>query len=449
MTRGTGVGFAVVLRVGEFRAVWTADIVSVFGDQVARVGLAWLVFSGTSSALLTALTYALTFVPAVLGGWLLSGVADRYPRRRVLITTDLVRAVLAGVTALPGMPLPSLWVAVGLLTLAGGPFKAAQLALLPQILSGEQYPVGLAARAAASQVAQVIGFAGGGLLVTTVDPRIALGFNAATFVASAVLVRTGVRARPTAAPAAAARPVSHSSDAGTGHRAPIGGLVVLVCLIGLYVVPEGVAAPYAHAVGGVTALGVGVLMAADPLGSAVGAWVTARRRRSPTVALVAALAVAAGVPLMACVWRPGLIVSVVLWAASGAMSTAYLIHAQTLVTDAVPDHRRGRVLGRLATCLYASQGVAILLGGAATGLVGPFRAVALAGGAAAILAATVGWVEHARRRRSAVSRGGPIPLPRGAQRSLLVTRATPSFRSAGTHVRRGARPAPRNPLRTT
>lgn len=447
MTRGTGVGVAAVLLVDEFRALWTADVVSVLGDQVARVGLAWLVFSRTSSALLTALTYALTFVPAVLGGWLLSGLADRYPRRRVLIVTDLVRAVLAGVTALPGMPLPALWVAVGLLTLAGGPFKAAQLALLPQILSGERYPAGLAARAAASQVAQMIGFAGGGLALTAINPRLALGFNAMTFVVSAILVRTGVRARPAPVPAAA-HPVPRQRDTDPG-RGPVAGLVALVGLIGLYIVPEGVAAPYAHVAGGATALGVGVLMAADPLGSVVGAWLTTRLRHLPTFTLVASLAVAAGLPLAACVSRPGLIVSVVLWAASGALSSAYLIHAQTLVTASVPDHRRGRVLGRLATCLSASQGVAILLGGAVTELVGPFRAVALAGGVAAALAAGVGMFGRIHHRRSAATSGSaPFSSPDVGQRSLLATEATSSLGSDGTDVSRGAKSAPRNGLRT-
>src|SRR5947207_11318190 len=67
--RGVGnAGIVDSLRVGEFRSLWSAEGVSILGDQLARVALAILVFERTSSALLTALTYALTFVPAVLGG---------------------------------------------------------------------------------------------------------------------------------------------------------------------------------------------------------------------------------------------------------------------------------------------------------------------------------------------------------------------------------------------
>src|SRR2546427_12519387 len=130
--RSRGPGFGEVLRIGEFRALWAAELLSVLGDQLARVALAILVYQRTSSAALTALTYALTFAPAVLGGALLSGLADRYPRRQVLIATDLIRALLAAAMAIPSLPLPALWVLVGVLSMASGPFKPAHLALLPQ-----------------------------------------------------------------------------------------------------------------------------------------------------------------------------------------------------------------------------------------------------------------------------------------------------------------------------
>lgn len=78
MAKDTKAGFGEVLRVPEFRAMLLAELFSIVGDQLARVALALLVFQRTDSAALTALTYALTFVPSVLGGALLSGLADRY-----------------------------------------------------------------------------------------------------------------------------------------------------------------------------------------------------------------------------------------------------------------------------------------------------------------------------------------------------------------------------------
>jgi hypothetical protein len=52
-----------VLAEPQFRALWVAQLLSVLGDQVARVALAVLVFAETASAGLTALTCALTFLP--------------------------------------------------------------------------------------------------------------------------------------------------------------------------------------------------------------------------------------------------------------------------------------------------------------------------------------------------------------------------------------------------
>jgi MFS family permease len=58
-----------------------------------------LVYDRTRSALLTALTYAITFLPWVLGGIALSGLADRLPRRQVMIASDVARMVLVIVMA--------------------------------------------------------------------------------------------------------------------------------------------------------------------------------------------------------------------------------------------------------------------------------------------------------------------------------------------------------------
>jgi MFS family permease len=64
--------------VAEFRGLWTAQVLSLLGDQLARVALTVLVFDRTESALLTGLVYAVTYLPWLLGGPLLSGLADRY-----------------------------------------------------------------------------------------------------------------------------------------------------------------------------------------------------------------------------------------------------------------------------------------------------------------------------------------------------------------------------------
>src|SRR5262249_58496518 len=92
--------FREIFAVTEFRALWLAQLLSVAGDQLARVAMTVLVFDRTHSALWTALTYAVTFLPWVIGGVALSGLADRLPRRRVMVDCDLARTVLVCLMAL-------------------------------------------------------------------------------------------------------------------------------------------------------------------------------------------------------------------------------------------------------------------------------------------------------------------------------------------------------------
>jgi MFS family permease len=421
--RGRGPGFGEVLGVAEFRALWGAELLSILGDQLAGVALAVLVFQQTSSAALTALTYALTFAPAVLGGALLSGLADRFPRRRVLVTTDLLRAGFAAAMAVPSLPLPALWVLIGLLSMSAAPFKAAQLALLPQILPGERYVVGLALRQMTNQSAQLAGFASGGLLLAAVEPHVALAANAGTFLVSAALILLGVSTRPAAVTTAATTAAQESGPTPSlGGSRQLLAVVIVVCLAGLFVVPEGIAAPYGAALG-VGSIGIGLLMAADPLGSVVGAWFTARVRIPPTRRSVIVLAAGSGIPLVFCAWNPGMVPSIVLWAASGALSTAYVIIAQAVVVRLVPDHRRGRVMGRIAMYLYTSQGLAIVAGGVAAQATGPFRAVAAAGllGIVLVLCVGVWWRPVARSRRD-LATGSERGLDEGAEQSHVAVR---------------------------
>lgn len=387
-------GLSAPLRVREFRYLWAAELASVAGDQLARVALAVLVYARTSSASLTALTYALTFVPAFLGGLLLSGLADRFSRRRVLVVTDVVRALLAAAMAVPGLPLPVLWSLVAVLSAAAAPFKAAQLALLPQVLTDERlYRAGLSLRQVTAQTAQVAGFGGGGVLMTVVEPRLGLLLNAATFVVSAVLVLAGVRERH-----AAPSPAGSAAGPGDDGSAAVWPVFAFAGLIGLYVVPEGIAAPYADGLGAAAA-GVGVLMAADPVGSVLGGWLMPRLRTPPSLRGAVVLAVGAGLPLVGCAFLPGLGVSAVLWAVSGGFSTMLMVRLQELVVRRVPDRRLGGVMGRLSATLYSSQGLAILGGGVVAEAFDAYRAVALSGMAAIVLAAAVGatvWVARSR-----------------------------------------------------
>src|SRR6266700_2167076 len=89
--------FRDVFAVGQFRILWLANVQSRIGDQLARVALSVLVYDRTGSPAWTALTYAMTILPNLIGGALLAGLADRFARRAVMVIADVVRAVLVAV----------------------------------------------------------------------------------------------------------------------------------------------------------------------------------------------------------------------------------------------------------------------------------------------------------------------------------------------------------------
>ena len=65
--------FSDLFAVGEFRALWLAQVLSVIGDQLARVALTLAVYDRTRSALLAAVTFAASVVPTFIGGVALAG----------------------------------------------------------------------------------------------------------------------------------------------------------------------------------------------------------------------------------------------------------------------------------------------------------------------------------------------------------------------------------------
>lgn len=387
------VTFGAVLAIPEYRAVWAAELLSVVGDQLARVALVVLVFARTNSAGWAAATYALTFAPAFLGGIFLGGLGDRYPRRAVMVASDLVRALLVALVAIPGMPLGVLCVLVAAVTLIDRPFKAAQQALLAQVFSNDRtkFTVGQGLRSITGQLAQVGAFAVGGVLAAAISPAVCLLVDAGTFLVSAAVVWRGVVPRPAAAPGNALSSLAaFVAVAGLVWRDPVLRVsFALGCLLGLYIAPEALAAPYAAGLGA-GAGAVGLLLASDPLGSVIGGYIWVRwvpeSIRDQAVGMVGVLA---GLPLVLCLFRPGLVPSLIVFGATGMAATACVIQISTVVTLHVADAQRAHVSGWLSAVLLTTQGLGALVAGVLADWIGPFAAVAVAGVAGTIAAVPV------------------------------------------------------------
>jgi MFS family permease len=395
--------FGEVFAVGEFRALWLAQILSTAGDQLARVALTLFVFDRTGSPLLAAVTYVASLIPLALGGVTLSGLADRLPRREVMICCDLGCAALVASMALPGMPIAVLIGLLYLLTLVSAPFNSARAALYRDILAGDRYVAGVAVTLIAVQFAQVLGFAVGGAVVAFVGVRTALLADAVTFLISAAIIRVWVQARPSARagphPGAAAQPGRLTAVRLAFTDPALRTPMLFGWLVAFYYIPEGVSAPLARSLGG-GAIAVGLILASQAFGASVGAmafsrFVTPARR----VRWMGRLAVAACGILVAFVFHPPLPIALAILTVSGTFD-CYQLAANASFVTAAPARYRSGTFGVAQAGMTLGQGTAMILAGAAAQTHSPSSVIAAGGAIGALCGAAVA-VSHIRTRSSA------------------------------------------------
>jgi MFS family permease len=358
-----------------------AQVQSNIGDQFAQVAIAVLVYHRTGSPFLTALAYALTYLPPILGGPVLAGLADILPRREVMIGCDVFRAATVGLMAIPSMPFWGLCVLLFGTVLAGAPFSSARAALLPDILGVRLLPIGSALGNITHQASQILGFVTGAAVVAGLQPRGTLTIDAATFGVSAVIMWVVLHPRP-APRREEGRRATAWSVTGEGVRLVFGSrtlrtLLMFGWLAGFYIVPEGLAAPYARHLGG-SALTVGLLMGAIPLGTVLGGIVLEQFAPPGQLRAMGWLAMGSCAPLVGCVWDPPLWAVLALWTLAG-MGGAFQLAAAPAFVSAVNAGNRASAFGVAQSGLYAVQGIGILGGGGIAQLVGAPLAVSVAG----------------------------------------------------------------------
>ncbi|HEU5471448.1 MAG TPA: MFS transporter [Actinophytocola sp.] len=391
---------SAVLAVSEFRALWFAEAQSVAGDQLAKVALMIMVYSRTGSAWWAAAVYALTFLPALAGGLGLSQLADRFPRKPLMVTCSLIQAALVGLMAIPNVPIEILCVLVVGVQLVQSPALAAQQAVTREVFTDDAlYLRSQDLRGITTNTLMLVGLAGGGLLVVGIGTSLALAADALTFLIAALVVQRWVHNRP----------VAGKKEDGWFHatrwvfsQRKMRVLLALTWLVGLVVVPEGLAAPLAHEMGASPAA-VGWLLAADPLGFVIGAFVLSHyvgpQHRIRIVGVLATLSVGM---LVGFLLHPNLAFALTLLALAGATG-AYSITVGAAFNTWAPNGLRGGAFGIARTGMRVAQGLGVALGGAVAELTGSaMNTVGLAGVVGLLIAvpATIAWRSVQRGLRS-------------------------------------------------
>jgi MFS family permease len=176
------------LGVRDYRLLWSAQVASELGDWATRLALMLLVYSDTRSAALSAAVVTVSLLPWVGFGQVLTTVVDHFPRRTVMIVSDLGRAVVFAVLVVP-LPVGAVFVGAFLAGLATAPFESARHAVRIEVSDDSTlYGGALTLFTMTGQITTMVGFALGGALVALVGARAAFGLNAASFVASACFV---------------------------------------------------------------------------------------------------------------------------------------------------------------------------------------------------------------------------------------------------------------------
>lgn len=389
----------------SFRFLLLAEGASVLGDQLAKVGVSVLVFELTGSAGLTAVTYAMTLLPDLLAGPLLAPLADRFPRRTVMIVGALAQAVFAATRAVPGLPVAAVAVAVACVTAGQAPFKAAQAVTVRDVLPAERNKSGQVRLTMVREFGQFAGLAGAAGIVAAVGPRPAIAIDAASFAVAAALVYSGVPPRPAppqAAPGAPRRSGLRTIRADGRLRA----LAWLALLGSVTILPDAVIVPLVAEAGAPTWT-VGPLLAADSVGFLIAAQIVDRYCR-PRVQrrLIGPLAVMSLAALVPIVFRPSAAVIGVLLVISG-VGASHLPLLRGEVVELAPDAVTGAVTGWIRAGLRAGQGAGALLGGGlAEWLESPALAVALLAACAAVATAAVAvqWRRYAHGTAEGVIR---------------------------------------------
>ncbi|MEX1171498.1 MAG: MFS transporter [Chloroflexota bacterium] len=179
-----------IFRRRDFSLLWLAQLISTAGSSLTDLAAGIWVYRETGSALAVALTLMATAVPSLVVGLLAGVYVDRHDRKRILMITCLIQSVIVGFIAF-AVEMDSIVGLYALILVNAGVkqfFDPAHDSLIPEMASDEELASANAFLSIAAFGSTAIGFAGAGLLASTVGLTWAFIIDAVSFVICAGLI---------------------------------------------------------------------------------------------------------------------------------------------------------------------------------------------------------------------------------------------------------------------
>lgn len=353
------IGYAELLRGNRgFRLLWLGQVVSQMGDWFDTIAVYTIALKLTGSSRAVALIMVARFLPSVVMGPLSGVVADRFSRRSIMITADLLRAIVVLGFLLVRRP-DQMWLVYVLTVLQlafSAFFEPAKTAAIPSIVSDHELLVANAIASVTWSAMLTLGAAMGGFVAGWFGTSAAFVLDSFSFVVSALLiasVRFPRRPRREKARLTIGK-VLGVTDTIEGaqyvkHRPRVfaslmvkpawgmgGGILTLLAVFGERIFP----------VAGKPATGIGVLFAARGIGTAVGPMVARRWAGETRKQMQTAIGIAfliGGVFYIAFGSSPGFVLALLFLLIAHTGGSILWVFSTVLLQRAVEDQFRGRV----------------------------------------------------------------------------------------------------------
>jgi MFS family permease len=383
------------LEVRNYRRYFAGQLISLSGTWMQTVAAVWVILTLTGSGVAVGLTTALQFLPMLLIGAWGGLLADRIPKRRLLMTTQALMMIpAAGLFAVTAAGVVTPWM-VYLAVFAFGSLNAVdnptRQSFVYEMVGPDRVVNAVSLNSVVVQAARIVGPALAGVLIATVGVVPCFAINALTFVAMILALRGMDAGRLHSGPVAARERGAIRAGLRYVRRTP--ELMVPLALMGLvgtlgfnFQVVLPLLAKFSFQSGAMT---YAALVSAMAVGSIAGALVNGHRGRTGP-RLIAGGALAFGVSALLAAAMPSLALEIFMLAVLGAAAVTFAATINSTLQLAVAPEMRGRVMALYSVVFLGSTPIGAPLTGWLAESYDPRVALTLAG----LSGLSAAWAAH-------------------------------------------------------